>query len=300
MRDSAFFTTIESEAQLTAASFYKDFVIPQRAVLIKGAIQRWEALRKWTPDYFSEIGGSLKFPVKTKDVSEGKTTQVYLDSYIQELNEYENKLGRGEAVPGSFPYLHDIPIFNLMPELAKDVKPFPSSYFPGWYHENILQYAQFFMSATGSVTPLHFDTLYTHNLFFQVYGVKQFILIPSQQRADCYLHGWRWGQVNAECPDYSRFPHFKRTTPVRLIIEPGDMLFMPSGTLHEVKTLRPSISFNIDWHTRKTALKGLISGLEGAPLKNVFYNALICAGLYLKIPPEKVFPYYKSYLSYIS
>jgi ribosomal protein L16 Arg81 hydroxylase len=300
MKDDKFLTTIDEEGALTAESFYERFVIPGRPVLIKGAVRHWKALDKWNPVFFKTAAGSLELPVKTDDVSKGKTTEMMLGAYVSALLEYESMLVRGEVESGTFPYLHDVPIFHLMPGLAKDVEPFPLEYFPKWYHNHILRYAQFFMSATGSITPLHFDTLYTHNLFFQVYGTKQFILIPAGQKKFCYMQGWRWAQVKASMPDYVRYPRFQQANPVRLTIEPGDMLFMPSGTLHEVKTLCPSISFNIDWHTPKTALKGLMSGLKGAPLENVYYNALICASLCLKVSPERIFPFYRPYLSYIS
>ena len=164
----------------------------------------------------------------------------------------------------------------------------------------ILRYAQFFMSATGSRTPLHFDTLCTHNLFFQIHGRKRFILIPPSQRRYCYMQGWRWSAVDASAPDERRHPLFRQATPSVVELEPGDMLFMPSETLHEVVTLTPSISFNIDWHTPRSVLRGLLSGLRGAPRENVFYNLLVTLGVCFRVPSAWLFPFYRSYLSYLS
>lgn len=299
MKSENYISIVDKESLGSGADFYDRYVKTGRPVLVKGMLRQWEALRKWDPDYFAEIAGELAMPVKV-DIAAGKTRKMPVREYVAELKAYEVQLNRKKVEPGLFPYLHDVPIFHFIPELANDVQPFPLQYFPRWYHENILRYAQFFMSATGSVTPLHFDTLYTNNLFFQVYGAKRFILIPPDQKKYCYRRGWRWTEVSAGQPDFDKYPLFRNATPFSLPVEVGDMLFIPSGTLHEVQTLSPSISFNIDWHTPKTVLKGLLSGFEGAPLKNVYFNALICAGLYMHIPSKFIFPFYKSYLNYIS
>ena len=291
---------IAAGQELSGATFLEDYVTPGKPVLVKGAVRGWEAVKRWEPAYFSEIGGDLEVPVKMADVVKGQTVQMRLRDYVSALYEYESESGRSETASGTYPYLHDIPVFHLIPELAEDVSPFPTEYFPRWYHRNILDYAQFFMSATGSKTPLHFDTLQTHNLFFQIHGRKEFILIPGSQKDLCYMRGWRWSAVDASCPDYDRYPRFRHATPTTVVVDPGDMLFMPSGTLHEVTTLSPSVSFNIDWHTPGTAIKGVLSGLHGAPRDNVYYNTMIALGLCLHVPSTWVFPYYKSYLSYIS
>ncbi|MCX7899776.1 MAG: cupin-like domain-containing protein, partial [Methylocystis sp.] len=77
-------------------------------------------------------------------------------------------------------------------------------------------------------------------------------------------------------------------------------LYMPPGTLHHVRSLEASLSFNVDWHTKRSALHGIAAALRGMPLKNVYYNALVAFGLYTGTPVRRVFPYYKSYLSYVS
>ncbi len=291
---------IETVESLSPAAFVEQYVSRGRPVLMKGAVRFWKAVRRWEPAYFSDVAGGLSVTVKTGNVARGDTTTLPLGEYVSGLYEYERILRRGKAVPGSYPYLHDIPVFHLIPELVADVSPFPSEWVPRWYRKNVLAFAQFFMSATGSKTPLHFDTLLTHNLFFQVHGEKRFILISPGQIEHCYMRSWRWSEVDAANPDLDRFPRFARATPVSITVGPGDMLFMPSGALHEVVTLNPSVSFNVDWHTRNTAIRGVMSGLKGAPLQNVYYNALIALGVGLGVPERLIFPFYRSYLNYIS
>ncbi|MGN7824291.1 cupin-like domain-containing protein [Chitinophaga sp. 22536] len=280
-------------------SFYNDYVKPGRPLRIRKATAAWKALKIWNADYFKSIEGDLKLAAKNADVASGKRETLYLSEYVSLLEEHERQLRDGKCPPQPL-YLHDVPIFHLLPSLVQDIEPFPLELLPKWYWKNWHNYIQFFMGATGSLTPLHFDTLYTHNLFFQVAGRKKFILIPGNQKAMCYIKGWRWSDFDPARPDYERFPEAKGLTPVEVVLEPGDVLYIPSGMLHQVHGLSYSISFNIDWHTPRSAGKGVFSLFEGAPRKNIYYNSLILLGVGLKVPPKIIFPYYKSYLNYIS
>ncbi len=293
-------TEIPAGQPLSGPAFFERFVARRSPVVVRGRVRSWPAVERWDPAWFARTAGELEVPVKTGNVALGSRELRRLADHVRQLHAYEEALRRNDAAPGSFPYLHDVPIFHLIPALEADVSPFPVEYFPSWYHDGILRYAQFFMSATGSRTPLHFDTLCTHNLFFQIHGRKRFILIPPSQRRYCYMRGWRWSAVDASAPDERLHPLFRQATPSVLELEPGDMLYMPSETLHEVVTLTPSISFNIDWHTPRSAVRGLLSGLRGAPRENVLYNLVVALGVCLRVPSTWLFPFYRSYLSYIS
>jgi Cupin-like domain len=232
-------------------------------------------------------------------VAEGRRERMSLAEYADSLERYEAKVhnGRPAEAPG---YLHDVPIFHFFPRLKADVDPFPLQLFPRWYWRDWQAYAQFFMGPTGSVTPLHFDTLLTHNLFFHLAGRKRFILIPADERDLCYTHSWRWTRFDPTAPDYEAYPLAKQATTASVELEPGDILYLPSGTLHHVTNLSLTISFNIDWHTADSAREGVTSVLHGAPWKNGYYNLLSFLGVGLGVPPKLVFPFYKSYLNYVS
>jgi ribosomal protein L16 Arg81 hydroxylase len=284
---------------ISGVDFYQNFVKTNQPVLIKNRLNEWSASQNWGTSYFKAIGNELKLAAKKGDVSEGKRETMLLSQYVELLEEHEVKVSKGEATSKP-PYLHDVPLFHLLPELIKDIEPFPTDLFPDWYADKWYNYIQFFMGGTGSLTPLHFDTLYTHNLFFQVVGSKKFYLIAPEKKENCYVEGWRWAKFDPSNPDYDKFPEAKNATITEVIVNAGDILFMPSGTLHQVHGLSYSISFNIDWHTAKTAAKGVFSLFEGAPRQNVFYNSIVLLGLGLKIPSKYLFPYYKTYLNYVS
>src|SRR5262249_42658284 len=49
---------------------------------------------------------------------------------------------------------------------------------------------------------------------------------------------------DVEQPDLERFPLFAKAVPIRLVLEPGEMLFVPSHWWHTVRMLSPSITLS--------------------------------------------------------
>jgi hypothetical protein len=125
------------------------------------------------------------------------------------------------------------------------------------------------------------------------------ILLPEDAKY-CYRQGWRWFLVNPENPDFNKYPDYKNARPITFIVNPGEILYMPPGTLHHVRSLDMSISFNIDWHTQKSSLTALAAIKKGMPVQNLYYNWLLTMGLVFKVPPQIIFKFYKTYLNYVS
>ena len=251
--------------------FIGDFVEQGKPVLLKGAIKSFEAFEKWDMNYFRVLDNSRPLNVKYGNVGDGQVKSTDIGSYVQLLEDFERSEGKAELPP----YLHDVAIFNTFPELIHDIPVDIRNYFSKYYEERWWSYMQFFMSVTGHVTPLHFDTLMTNNTFFQIKGKKRFILIPWDQREGCYMKGWRWAEVNPSQPDLNKHQKFSEVAAQVVDVEGGDILFMPSGMLHQVETLSLSISFNIDWHSNKSVSRGVSSFVHGAPWKNIYYNFVV-------------------------
>ncbi|AXY73687.1 cupin-like domain-containing protein [Paraflavitalea soli] len=277
--------------------FLNEFVKKGKPVLLKGAVADWHASKHWDMEYFKHLPTDPLLSVKKATIVEGETEKIHLSDYVR-LLETCSQPGAATTKP---PYLHDVAMFGIIPELTNDVSsPIIKNYLPAFYHEHWWKYVQFFMSIKGHITPLHFDTLITHNLFFQVKGKKRFTLIDASQRNDCYMKKWRWAQVDPKAPALDKYPAYAKVTPMVVEVEGGDILYMPAGMLHHVESLGFSISFNIDWHSRRSVLKGMLSRLKGSPTENLRYNFLLFLAIWCKVPEKYIWPYYKSYLNYIS
>jgi len=290
---------VDDRGELSPEEFMRRYVALRRPVVLRGALKHCGALSDWTLASLREKAGGNVVTLKQWSSSGICVTKSRLDSYIDTLETYDHALETGvdAAAPA---YLHDIPLTSVISCAAADLASFPKEFFPKWYAAHWTTFAQMFLGPTGSLTPLHFDCLLTHNLFFQICGHKRFILIPHEELAKCYPRDWRWCRVDAEKPDVDRFPLFGAARRSEVIVGPRDFLYMPPGTLHHVRSLDRSLSFNVDWHTRRSVVNGVLASLKGMPLENVYYNLLIALGLLGGVPVRHVLPYYKSYLTYIS
>lgn len=105
---------------------------------------------------------------------------------------------------------------------------------------------RFWLGPSGTVTPLHCD--YDDNVFAQIWGTKRIMLAPPHH--DVYLYP---NEANAilfgspfdpEAPDFDRFPLARQAAVVECIVHPGDMLYVPAGWYHQVRSLSFSLSSN--------------------------------------------------------
>ncbi|WP_373526931.1 cupin-like domain-containing protein [Nostoc sp.] len=286
---------VERHHQISGEDFLVNYVNKSQPVIISGVIPKWDAFSKWSLPYFRSIAPELNICAKKFHNGKIARESFTIEKYAEILEEYEQT--KNQIQP---PYCHDIPLFSLIPSLIKDVQPFALDYLPKWYAYKWWRYCQFFIGSSNSLTPLHFDCLLTNNLFFQIVGRKQFTLLLSEDSKYCYRHNWRWFKIDPEHPDFEQYPLYKNARPIKVIVHPGDILYMPPGTLHHVRSLDMSISFNVDWHTSKSSFNGIAASFKGMPVKNVYYNLLLALGLIFKVPPQVVFRFYKSYLNYVS
>jgi len=275
-----------------------DYIALKKPVLFSSIRAISKAREKWSPEYITSIKPHLPITVKQYGSSRTiNTKELTLKEYLNHLISHRiiNNARKEEIL-----YCHDIPLLSLLEELIEDIEPSFLESLPKWYHEKWWLYVQFFMGPAGSWTPLHFDCLMTHNIFFQVKGSKRFTLIKPEDGILCGRYNWRWFELNPEKPDYDKFPNLHQIKMHKVVINAGDMLYIPPGTLHAVRGLEESISFNIDFHTSSSVLASIPRIFQGMPLTNVYYNIITLLGVVFKIPSRYLFPFYKSYLNYIS
>jgi hypothetical protein len=105
---------------------------------------------------------------------------------------------------------------------------------------------RFWLGPARTVTPLHCD--YDDNIFAQVWGRKRIFLAPPHhdeflypREANPVLFG---SPFDPEAPDYDAFPLARQAAIVEVVVEPGDMLYVPAGWYHQVRALSFSLSSN--------------------------------------------------------
>lgn len=277
---------------------FKKYFLNKQTVVYRNHITPWSAVKKWNPEYFSLKCPGVPITAKKFVDNEVIVRNMSMKEYVDLIDIFQHE--NGEAREKSLPYCHDIPIFLLAKQLENDIGEFPIGILPNWYAKNWSRYVQFFMSTKGSVTPLHFDTLLTNNLFFQIKGNKRFTIIRHKDGKYCYRRGWRWYNVDPEFPDFQKYPEYAKADVGNVQVNAGDMFYMPPGELHHVRSLDNCISFNIDFHTIPSAIKSFNSIVKGMPKQNIYYNYLSLKALLNIGKREDIFERYKGYLNYVS
>jgi ribosomal protein L16 Arg81 hydroxylase len=117
---------------------------------------------------------------------------------------------------------------------------------------------RFWIGPAGTVTPLHCD--YDDNIFAQIWGSKRIFLAPPHHDAFLYpseanaiLFGSRF---NPEAPDFDQFPLARQASMIECIVDPGELLYVPAGWYHQVRSLTFSLSSNRWARAMPLALNG--------------------------------------------
>ena len=198
--------------------------------LMTGVVKRWP-LCQLTPQTLRERYSHL--PVRAH-VGDYINTAFAPDRAMQDMSmlEYLDLVAQG---------VHDLPPYlgNLELRELNSLCHWPA------YFDKIGP-PRYWLGPAGTVTPLHCD--YDDNLFAQIWGSKRIILSPPHhdeflypREANAILFG---SPFDPEAPDYERFPLAREATMIECLVEAGDMLYVPAGWYHQVRSLAFSLSSN--------------------------------------------------------
>ena len=230
--------TIERRSRLSRAEFLHSYYSVNRPVILRDHMKDWKSLTTWSPQYFKKRFGDEEVEI----MSDRNSDPQY------ELNSQNHKrkttLGKFVDLVTSVGETNDQYMVannktlqtGKLKELLSDIVPFPEFLDPKRLSGN----AFLWFGPAGTVTPLHHDTM--NILIAQVYGRKRFILIPSFQTHLIYNRVGVFSDVDCEAPDYERYPLFRDVQKIELELEPGEVLFIPVGWWHHVRSLAISIS----------------------------------------------------------
>jgi hypothetical protein len=120
---------------------------------------------------------------------------------------------------------------------------------------------RFWIGPARCVTPLHCD--FDDNIFAQIWGRKRIVLAPPHHDAFLYVREANpllfGSPVDPESPDFDQFPLARQAAFIEIIVEPGDMLYVPAGWFHQVRALTFSLSSNRWARAMPLALRGDVS-----------------------------------------
>jgi len=197
--------------------------------LVEGMVGRWP-LSDLTPNDLRDRFGAV--PVRAR-IGDYVNTAFAPDRAMRDLS-MRDYLDLSTA-PGDLPpYVGNLELRELN----------ALCHWPAWFDK--MGPPRFWLGPARTVTPLHCD--YDDNIFAQVWGRKRIFLAPPHhdeflyaREANPVLFG---SPVDPEAPDYERYPLARQAALVEVIVEPGDMLYVPAGWYHQVRALEFSLSAN--------------------------------------------------------
>jgi hypothetical protein len=229
---------IERRSELSVAEFERDYLSRGLPVILTGYTKKWP-LMQLSREELKSVLGTAQGVVVNKDyildsasLNRGTVAMTYAE-FIDRLE--ENPLSR-----------NGVPLYMANSPVPESLYPFIE--YPPYYPRQVYQVPKLWLGAAGTYSGLHRDG--TDNLYVQVWGRKRFLLASPDQWKCFYTWstdmkgGLEGCDVDPENPDLARFPLFSQAHIVPVELGPGDMLYLPEGWFHHVRSLELSLSIN--------------------------------------------------------
>lgn len=213
---------------LSGEDFLHSFYAPGRPVLIKGAIADWPALARWTPDYLAETVGDAMIEYQGGR-SGAQDYELKKEKHRKRAPFHQfialARKGGNDAYLTASNSAANGPALRV---LEADLGPIDAylTRAPG----------MLWIGGEGTFTPLHFDL--TNNLLAQVTGSKRVILIPPSQTRRLAHRSHVFSEVR-DVTDEARLtlhPQARDVLRYEVLLAPGDLLFIPIGWWHQVRS----------------------------------------------------------------
>ncbi|XP_072453998.1 bifunctional peptidase and arginyl-hydroxylase JMJD5 isoform X2 [Notamacropus eugenii] len=220
--------------------FRKNYLVPQKPVILEGIANHWPCMKKWSVDYIQEIAGCRTVPVEVGS----KYTDEEWSQSLMTVNEFISKYIMNKDDIG---YLAQHQLFDQIPELKQDIC-IPDYCCLGNGEEEDITINAWFGPA-GTISPLHQDP--QQNFLAQVLGRKYIQLYSPEESESLYPHETQLlhntSQVDVENPNLIKFPKFTKASYQSCILNPGQILFIPVKYWHYVRALDISFSVSFWW-----------------------------------------------------
>ncbi|WP_084960735.1 cupin-like domain-containing protein [Thermoactinospora rubra] len=213
--------------------------IAERAgpMLFPGLAGSWPARTAWTPENLARAHGH-KLVTALMDLPASGVL------FPQDQKDYERTMPFAEFVAAMLAAPADSPCYLAYTRAAELFPASDYDFEPLTGRQPYGTDTRVWIGSAGTRSMLHSDL--KDNFFCQIWGDKHVVLVPWKHARDVYPFPDNLvnSQVDLANPDLDRFPRLRRAVFYAGTVRPGDVLFMPRGCWHDIRSLTPSVSLN--------------------------------------------------------
>jgi len=231
-------TSVDRRSNLSRKELIKEYIEPSIPVILTDAADKWNAVGKFTPEFFKTNYGHL--------VKEVKGVKYNCADFVDRM--------MVSTPENPSPYPFNLNVEEYFPELMKDMEPtilysksdrINHPLLPRFMTYGTDVY-EIFLGGNGSSFPvLHIDALFLHNQATMLYGSKDFVLYTPDQIGYMYPSekNPKYSSVDMLNPDYDKYPLFRKAEPIIVTLKQGETILFPTGWWHTTLIHEPCISF---------------------------------------------------------
>ena len=229
--------SVERVSRPSREAFFDQYYAANRPVVITDALSDWPALTRWTPEYLKEKAGYHTVEIQG-DRDQDPMYEIYNDAHRRTMTfgAYLDLIESLGATNSVYMTANNCALNQPLLETLQDDFTLPTEYLQPTIHEGVF----FWYGPQGTVTPLHHDL--TNNFMLQVRGRKRILMLPAYETPNVYNHLHCYSRVDPLALDTQEFPHFVKAHLVEVILEPGEILFLPIGWWHHVTGMDVTIT----------------------------------------------------------
>jgi hypothetical protein len=250
--DELTFRKIPRVKNISRKDFIKHYYRKNEPVVLEGVAKDWPCVTNWSPQMISERYGDD--PVR---VIGAGPENIEAQDYRTQMTDLRTIIAKMET--DCTKYARFNPLLNRHPELLGDLD---VEFFEKLINKNSYSPSfQLFLGGKGSATALH--NAITNNLFVEIYGEKEWYLIsprynpvihPPLIRAPYFI-----SKLDPDKDNSDEFPEMRAIEINRCIINPGDILYIPSFYWHYVYNHSPTIGLGYRWFSPYSTLRSSIT-----------------------------------------
>lgn len=228
---------VDRVKSITKSAFIKQYVRPQKPLVMENLVDEWPAVQKWDFDYFREKVGDKTVPLyddRPVDYNDGFNqahATMKMSAYIDLLQKEPTK--------------YRIFLYNVLkevPELQEDFD------FPKVGLNLLKSLPMLFFGGEDSFTFMHHDIDLANILHFHFQGDKECILFPYKEKKHLYKvpHSLITHEsIDFSNPDFDQWPALKFAKGFKAELKHGEALYMPEGYWHYMKYITPGFSMSM-------------------------------------------------------